>query len=177
MKRFLIFLSAVAFISCKNEKAEPAGEQPYFIFDNVTYYHKDLSEAYIDSLYAIQEKSRKDQGLLQIVTGNVPVNPRDTLFVNNMDILQFEKKEIDAVKNDALAKIFSQKKVTHSFEETECKPIYKDVLVFRQKGNIVGVAKISFECKKQQMVGMRYSPEDFGQAGEYEELRALLGGL
>lgn len=177
MKRILIFLAVLAVASCKNEKTEPAGEQPYFLFDQVTYYHKDLSQQHVDSLYSNQEKSRKDQGLLQIVTGNVPVNPRDTLFVNNMDILQFDKKEIDASKNDQLKNIFSQKKVTNSFEETACKPIYKDILVFRQKGNIVGVAKISFDCKKQQMVGIRYSPEDFGKAGEYEELQKLLGEL
>jgi len=177
MKRLFILLAAVAVSSCKNDKTEPAGDQPYFLFDKVTYYHKDLSAGHIDSLYANQEKSRKDQGLLQIVTGNVPVNPRDTLFVKNMDILQFEKKEIDPSKNEALSKIFSQKKVTNSFEETNCKPVYKDIFVFRQKGDIVGVAKISFDCKKQQMVGIRYSPEDFGKTGEYQELQKLLSGL
>ncbi|MBD3581721.1 hypothetical protein [Flavobacterium selenitireducens] len=177
MKRILIIFAALAAVSCKSDKAEPAGEQPYFIFDKVTYYHKELAQGFVDSLYANQEKSRKDQGLLQIVTGNVPVNPRDTLFVNNMEILEFSKKEIDKSKNEQLAKIFSQKNVTNSVEETACKPIFKDILVFRQKGNIVGVAKISFDCKKQQMVGIRYSPEDFGKAGEYEELQKLLGSL
>jgi|GEM_PF-1738709 len=178
MKRLLIILAAVIVASCKkDEKGETAGEQPYFIFDQVTYYHKDLTQGYIDSLYANQEKSRKEQGLLQIVTGNVPVNPMDTLFVKNMDILEFEKKEIDTSHNAELTKIFSLKNVEDKAEDNACKPVFKDILVFRQKGTIVGVAKLSFDCKKQQMVGIRYSPEDFGKAGEYEDLKQVLQNL
>lgn len=179
MKRILFLLATIAFVSCKQEKAEPvqAGEQPYFVFDQAVYYHKDVNQAYVDSLYKSNELSRNDRGLLQIITGNVPVNPADTLFVKNMDILEFTKKEIDPAKNEVLSKIFSVKEASSDFKEGDCKPVYGDVIVFRYKGKIVGTAKIDLNCKKQQMVGIRYSPKDFGKAGEYSELETFLKGL
>ncbi|NUY80271.1 hypothetical protein HUK80_05130 [Flavobacterium sp. MAH-1] len=174
MKRIFLLLAAVCLVSCKQGKTETPGAQPFFLFDKVIHYHKDISQAEMDSLDSKPDKSRMDLGLMQIVTGNVPTSPRDTLFVQNMDILKFSKKELDASLNMKLSEIFSQKETKGTNSETNCRPIYKDVLVFRQKGKVVGVAKISFDCKKQQMVGIRYTPKDFGKAGEYEELQKVL---
>ncbi len=175
MKRIALLLIAVAFASCQQEKKDAAaGEQPFFVFDKVVHYHKDVTKTGLDSLYDKEEKTRNDLGLIQIVSGNVPTSPRDTLFVNNMDILEFSKHEVDASKNAELSKIFSQKTSDLEADKNDCKPLYTDVLIFREKGKIVGVAKLDFECKRQQMVGMRYPPQTFGKNGEYEELKKLL---
>ncbi|RZJ73246.1 hypothetical protein [Flavobacterium sp.] len=177
MKRIVLLLIAVVFASCKQEKTETAaGDQPFFIFDKVVHYHKEISRQYLDTLYDKPEKSRNDLGLIQIVTGNVPVNPADTLFVKNMSILEFSQHEIEASKNAEISKLFSQKTPKETVAESaNCKAIYADVLVFRGKGKIVGVAKIDFNCKKAQIVGMRYSPENFGKSGEFDELQKLVG--
>lgn len=170
----MILAVAIAFASCKKEAAAKAGDLPYFHFDRVDHYTKEITEAEVEQTYSEQEKSRKDQALLQIVTGNVPVNPADTLFIANMDILGFQKKTLDPGLNDELSKIFSKKEAPETSVVAACEPIYRDVLVFRQKGKVVGVAKICFDCGDSQIVGARYNPGEFGQSGEFSKLGKIL---
>lgn len=118
-------------------------------------------------------KSRKDEALLQILTSNVPVSIKDTMFIKNMEILNFKKDIIDPKLHSKISHLFSLREAKHSLAPT-CKSDYKDILIFREKNIIVGMAKISFDCKRHQMIGERYNDSKFGQSGEYAALQNIL---
>jgi hypothetical protein len=174
MKYLSIFLLVILLYSCnENKKATSNLDQPFFQFDQIEYYHTPIAK---DSLLAIemkQDKSKKEQALLQILIGNVPVSIKDTLFIKNMEILNFKKYILDP-------KIYS--KISHLFSFREAsQPVvaknnakYLDVLIFRKNNNIIGMAKVSFEGLKHQMIGERYNDSKFGQSGEYKELENIL---
>jgi hypothetical protein len=175
MKRILLVVSLISFaIACQqNQKSEATGNLPFFTFDQVIHYTVPVSKSELDSIIGKSEKSRKELGLLQIVTGNIPVSTQDSLFISNMDILGFEKEIIDPKKYEALANLFSKRQPTKPIQPT-CKSGYTDILVFRNKGKFMGSVKLNFECQRHQMVGQRYNDADFGQSGEYEALKKLL---
>lgn len=174
MRNLILLAAAILVVSCKKEADSKPGDQPYFLFDQIEHYHTDLTQAQLEKIYAKPEQSRKDMGMVQIVKGNVPTSVRDQGFIENMSILGFTKHEIPASENAKFSEIFSLKDSAKNAPESDCKYLYNDVLLFRLNGQLTGVAKISFDCKKQQMVGIRYNPANFGENGEYEKLAALL---
>ena len=157
----------------KSATTEPTGDLPFFKFDRVEHYSVPFTKAALDSIIGKEDKTRKEQGLLQIVTGNIPVSTQDSLFISNMDILGFKKEIIDPKKYPALEKLFSKREPTQPIQPT-CKSGYTDILVFRNKEKFMGSVKLNFECQRHQMVGQRYNDADFGQSGEYEALKKLL---
>lgn len=176
MKYLVAVFSAVLLMACgqKEEKKEAAGKQPFFVFDQVDYYHKELTRSQFDSILANPNKSNKDLGLLQIVQQNIPVSTIDTLFIPNMDILKFEKKTLPESTHEKLNDLFSVKIENATPKSVACDPIFEDVLVFRKKSKVIGVAKISFDCDKNYIIGSRYATVGFGQSGEYGELKKVL---
>lgn len=175
MKRILLVVTLISFATAceQNKKAEATGNLPFFTFDQVIHYSVPVSKSELDSIIGKSEKSRKELGLLQIVTGNIPVSTQDSLFISNMDILGFEKQVIDPKKYEALEKLFSKREPTQPIQPS-CKTGYTDILVFRKKGKFMGSVKLNFECQRHQMVGQRYNDADFGQSGEYDELKKMI---
>ncbi|MFM2228948.1 MAG: hypothetical protein RL607_206 [Bacteroidota bacterium] len=175
MKRIALALfTLVALTACQqNQKAEATGDLPFFQFDVVEHYKVPYSKVALDSIIGKEDKTRMEQGLLQIVTGNIPVSTKDTLFVKNMEILGYQKTLLDPKIYPQIKHLFSKREPSKPIQPT-CQSGYTDVLVFREKGKFVGSAKISFDCQRHQMIGERYNDADFGQSGEYVELKKLL---
>lgn len=175
MKNIIGVIAIVLFLSCGDKKAEiPAlGEQSFFDFDKVEHYHLAISKSNYDSILANPNKSRLDAGLMQILREKIPVSGIDTLFIPNMDILKFQKHEIAADKHQKLKEIFSVK-AAHENPSTTCESIFRDVLVFRNKGKFIGVAKLDLNCESEYLMGARYSSSSFGSKADFESLKAIL---
>lgn len=174
MKYISTFLLAILLCSCnENKKATTNIDQPFFLYDQIEYYHTPIAK---DSLLAIkmkQEKSRKEEAFLQIVTGNIPVSMKDTLFIKNMEILNFKKEILDPKIHSKISHLFSFRETGQPIA-SKSNAEYLDVLIFRKNNKIVGMAKVSFEGLKHQMIGERYNDSKFGQSGEYKELDNIL---
>lgn len=174
MRYILIFITSILLFSC-NQKAETTENQdlPFFHFDEVEYYHKDIIKKDLMAIERKEDKTRKEQALLQILTGNVPVSIKDTLFIKNMEILGFKKNTIDRKLNPKISHLFSFREVLKTVSPTS-NPDFCDVLIFRRDHHIIGMAKVSFYGSKHQMIGERYNDSNFGQSGEYKELKKIL---
>lgn len=175
MKYFSILILSLILFSCNENKQTISSntDLPFFHFDKVEYYHPKITQKEFHNIIMNPNKSREEEALLQILTGDVPVSIKDTLFIKNMEILNFKKDVIDPKLHSKISHLFSLRKAKHSLAPT-CKSDYKDILIFREKNIIVGMAKISFDCKRHQMIGERYNDSKFGQSGEYEELKKIL---
>lgn len=176
MKKVLLLLVSVCLFQCGQKSAEPesvAGSQPFFTFDRVDHYHLDIDRNGFDSIVRKEDKSRKEQALLQILQQNIPVSTIDTLFIPNMGMLDFHQTLVDPKFHSELSRLFSVNKPAAD-TRTACEPIFKDVLIFRQKQKVIGVAKIAFDCDKHYIIGARYPSGGFGRDGEYAKLKAIL---
>ena len=173
MKKTILLLICILAVSCQKKEPIAQGDLPFFLFDQIDYYHKTISEDSIIAIIQKEDQTRKEQGLLQIIKGNVPVNTMDTLCIKNMDILGFEKQSIPKAYFDKINNLFSLK-TAETKSATACVAIYRDVLVFRKKDKVIGVAKICFDCEKSAIVGARYDASQFGQSGEYKALQEIL---
>lgn len=174
MRPIITMLLLILLLSCNdNKKTSGNHDLPFFLFDQIEYYHTTMSKKDLQTIELNEEKTRKEQALLQILTGNIPVSIKDTLFIKNMEILGFQKDTIDYKLNSKISHLFSFRE-TDEPVVTKCHSGFLDVLIFRKKTKIIGIAKINFECSTHQMIGERYNDSKFGQFGEYEELKKIL---
>lgn len=174
MRSISAFLLTILLFSCnENKKTSGNHDQPFFYFDQIEYYHADISKKDLQTIEMKEEKTRKEQALLQILTGNIPVSIKDTLFIKNMEILGFEKDTINNQLNSKISHLFSFREIVNPVPAA-CNSEFRDILIFRRNNKIIGIAKISFECLRHQMIGERYNDSNFGQSGEYNELEKIL---
>lgn len=176
MKKAIFYLLGILAVSCNKKEPTAQSDLPFFFFDQIDYYHKTISDDTINAIIQKQNKSRKEQGLLQIIKGKVPVSTLDTLFINNMEILAFEKETLPKNLNTKISHLFSLRTVEKP-NYPACEKVYRTILVFRNKNKVIGIAKISSDCGLNSIVGARYDANQFGQSGEYKELQEILSKL
>jgi len=173
MKNSVLLLLCMVLISCQKKEKVSGQDLPFFHFDKIEYYHTAITPEEFKAIGMKQEKDRKEQALWQIINGKVPVNTMDTLFIRNMDILSFKKYTVDAKWHAKIGHLFAMR-TGKTKAENACAPAYRDILIFRKKDKVIGVAKICFDCNRSQIVGARYDASAFGQSGEYDALHTIL---
>lgn len=173
MKNILLLFICLFLLSCNNNEKKVKGDLPFFHFDQIDYYYSDISREEETELGNNNERSRQEKALCQILYDRVPVSTLDTLFIKNMAILSFNKRTIDPKLNSKISHLFSLR-TSEIQEVTACAPTYRDILIFRKKGKVIGVAKICFSCNQNHIIGARYDSSNFGQNGEYAALYNIL---
>lgn len=169
----LITLSFFLFACNEKKKSSVSTDLPFFHFDKVEYYHPTTTKEELHTIIMKPNKTREEQALLQIVIGDIPVSIKDTLFIKNMEILNFKKDTIDTKLNLKISHLFSLRD-TAELKPNPCPAEYNDILIFRRNNHIIGMVKVDFNCMKHQMIGERYNDSKFGLSGEYKELEKIL---
>ena len=188
----ILFLITILIFSCNSKtetKTENVEEQniesvikepkitgeKYFEYDEIEYYKNEIEEDQIGELYDNQKKSVKDSLKMEIILGETPNLISDTNFVDNLKSFGYTKSRIEPKKFNKINEIFTEKKYSESYE-TACIYIYRDILIFKRKSKIIGIAKICFDCDANVIVGTKSNTEEFGMSGDYEKLRKILRG-
>jgi len=188
----ILFLITILIFSCNSKtetKTENVEEQniesvikepkitgeKYFEYDEIEYYKNEIEEDQIGELYDNQKKSVKDSLKMEIILGETPKSISDTNFVDNLKSFGYTKSRIEPKKFNKINEIFTEKKYSESYE-TACIYIYRDILIFKRKSKIIGIAKICFDCDANVIVGTKSNTEEFGMSGDYEKLRKILRG-
>ena len=186
----IIFLLAILLFSCnfkKETKAENVEMQnvesvikepkitgeKYFEYDEIEYYQNEIEEDQIEELYDNQKKSVKDSLKMGVILGEIPKSITDTNVIDNLKSFGYTKSKIEPKKFDKIDEIFTEKKHSESYA-TACIYIYRDILIFKRKSKIIGIAKICFGCDANVIVGTKSNTEEFGMSGDYQKLRKIL---
>jgi hypothetical protein len=171
-KALLIIVPIIAIVVvgvalyCKNTSY-------YFSFDEVVYYKTKIGW---DELSVIDRKKIKtvNDSMTMTLMGDYNFESiPDNRAVTYLDNLDFEKKTIPVSKHELIREVFREKLSTY-YETTLCEPIYRDVYVFKQNGEITGIAKLCYECGLSSFTGTSADTEDFGADGEFEKLKELV---
>ena len=156
------------------KELEITGEK-YFEYDEIEYYKSDIEEDQIGELYDNQKKSKEDSLKMGIILGEIPKSISDTNFINNLESFGYTKSKIEEKKFNKIDEVFIEKKLSEVYE-TACIYIYRDILIFKKKSKIIGIAKMCFGCDANVIVGTKSNTEEFGMSGDYEKLREILRG-
>lgn len=187
--RFLLTAVICFFVGCKKTEQNSNNEQqyntsaeqkfipkygkPYFDYDEIDHYHASMEEDSVMALDTIPNRSKEDQLKLDIIINKIPKNINDTEFIKSLEKIGFEKSIIKPHNFKKINEIFIEKTVNEILEYA-CVAVYRDILVFKKKEKIVGIAKICFDCHQKQIVGTKAITENFGQDGDYEKLQQIL---
>lgn len=145
----------------------------YFEFDDVNYYHKDIIENDIFKEYEKAKLLGYDKSYLKIVNTEYPTNLNDKEFLNSLIKYGYKKNKVAKSKLNQINQIFS-KKDCEELTTNGCVPIYRDILIFKKKNVIVGIAKVCFDCRNAYIIGSKQNWDYFGECGDYENLQEIL---
>lgn len=186
MKKIFFIIIAVFGLSCKDKKNDTKTENTriinqefkitgdkYFDFDELIHYQNDFAEEKIGELYENQNKSEIDILKFGVILDEIPKSINDLTFINRLEEIGYVKSEINQKEFDKINQIFTEKKHAEPMY-AGCVYVYRDILVFKKKSKIIGIAKICFGCGDSQIFGTKSNTEEFGQSGDYELLQKIL---
>ena len=145
----------------------------YFDFDSLGYYTIEIDEIKLLEAEGNQNLTKMQKMQIDVIIGNMPENINDTLFIAELRKIGFKKEEILKKKYQEIKEIFREKSHKDSWATT-CIAVYRDIIIFRRDGKIVGIAKICFDCGKNQILGTNVNTIGFGQSGDYSKLAKIL---
>jgi hypothetical protein len=158
----------------KNSKStiQKVGEK-FFQYNAIDYYINYYDESNVGELFESGSKSEIDSFKVGIILGDIPNSISDLAFIDKLEKIGYKKTIIDKSKFASIDKIFVSK-TSSKDGESACIYVYRDILIFKKDGEVVGTAKICFGCMANQIKGTTANTSHFGQDGDYEKLKQLL---
>lgn len=156
----LIVIVLILLTSCHDK---------YFEYDNIDYYFNDFDGDKVIDLYDNKSRSDLDSLKLGVITGKIPNSVSDLSFIDKLETIGYRKESIDKSKFKSIDEIFVEKTV-FSTSAYACIYVYRDILVFKRSDQVVGIAKVCFECGAHEIVGTVSDTKNFGQNGDYDRL-------
>jgi len=174
--KYLLTILCILFLAChssNNGDKNNLDPNYYFDFDEIEYYNSTYRQSDFVDVLKNGHRSLTDSIKRGVLLFNTPKSLSDTLFLLKLDEIGYKKKSIDTSKYGDIKEIF-KKKVAKNHLSTTCDPMHQNILIFRNKHKVVGIAKICFGCMSHQIVGAKKNTDDFGQDGDYEKLKNIL---
>jgi hypothetical protein len=170
-----LFISTGCNSKPDNKAAQSFNCKPYFQFDVVDHYLIDIDESNLWAMEGKEHKTEKETIQLELLVQDTLEKLSDTAILKNIEKAGFGKKEVPANKFGELNEIFCERKHKEVLATT-CIPVFRDILVFKQRNRTIGTAKICFDCSQSIIAGSQQNTDEFGQSGDYLKLRKLLYG-
>ncbi|MDP5198325.1 hypothetical protein [Flavobacterium sp. DG2-3] len=147
----------------------------FFDFDTVEYY--SLNKNKEEEMGKNNSKSI-DNGIFdKIFFDNYPEKLNNDIFYKTINSEGFSKFAVSQKDAEYLkGNIFSEKTSIKTLQTVyACSPQYRDILVFKKKNQISGIAKICLSCHQFYFISSKkeIKTEDFGTDGEYKSLEKL----
>ncbi|MDC8004096.1 hypothetical protein POV27_08525 [Aureisphaera galaxeae] len=170
MKKVLCLFGIVFLLgSCEEELGNY-----YFEFDTVDWYTIDIDEGDVFALEDQLNTLENERLKLDLLINDIPNSVTDTTFIAKLETVGFTKTTInDSQKINTLREIFREKP-HEDVLAAACIAVYRDILIFRKQGKIIGTSKVCFDCNQSQIHGTEVNTSYFGQSGDYGKLARLL---
>lgn len=145
----------------------------YFEFDQVDHYSIEIDEGELFERMDDPDLTPSQELQQELIINDTPKSLSDTLFIAELENIDFRKTQITGDKIESINEIFKEKSHDESLAMA-CIAVYRDILIFRNKGKIVGISKICFTCLQHQTLGTKWNTSELGQSGDYAKLKAIL---
>ena len=144
----------------------------FFDFDRVIYFSTNATESKAEALLTKSNLSTPEKYYSEIISGDYPSRLQE-IDTNRFAGLSFKKKNLDTTTFSTFRQVFATKAPSDGITMS-CMPVYRDIIVFVDKGKISGIAKICFGCHQYQLLGQRANTETFGSDSDYAKLGQIL---
>ena len=165
---YTILLSLL--VSCTHQADKG---KKFFDYDRIDHYQSDFDEKDIGKLSKMEGNSVEDLIKNGVLLGSTPKDISDTSFIDYLEKIGFKKEKLSNSKFKGIDSIFSEKHVD-GIESAACIYVYRDILIFRKQGKVIGTAKICFGCGANEIQGTQASTASFGQGKDYDNLHRLI---
>lgn len=163
-------------ISEKKKIEKPKYGKIFFDYDQIDYYSIDIEEGKLQELDNNRNHSKADQYKYDVLIDETPTTLHNLDFLNYLTRIGFSKKEIPSAEFDRINTIFVEKNITDGYI-MGCIPFFRDILAFKKKNKVIGIAKICFNCHQYRIIGTKADTKNFGMGDDYEKLGAILDPL
>lgn len=171
---FILMIITLSLIGCNFSGENRGTGKMYFDYDEIEYYENDISPDGLNMLFESQSKYDIDSFKMKILTvSDIPKDINDLSYPANLIKTGYKKEAIAPSRFPEFNKIF-QEKVTREHTITSCLQVYRDILIFKKKSKVTGIAKICFDCYDSWILGGNTHIENFGLDGDFEKLEHLL---
>lgn len=173
---FILFLC-----SCQGTEPEPVhakaatavGCIPYFVFDAVDHYRIAIDEAAVWSIEGNEHRTQQETELLDVLLQYGPEALDDTSWIAQLEGLGFAKRTLPSSLSLPMQQLFCERDHP-DFATAACVAIWRDILIFRNEGRIIGTAKLCFDCYRSSIHGTSRNTHQFGGSGDFARLDQLL---
>lgn len=184
LKYISLFLINFIALSCNQQETvqrhvhiRDKNAKYYFDYDSIIHYQsmiagKELKRCYLghpDNSGATAFDSLKSKVLL----GNIPSGLNDTAFIEQLPALGYRRLVIEPYNFKKFDHIF-QTRVREKYEVAGCSSIFRDLIIFKKRNKITGIARLCLGCGAHQLYGTLTNTDDFGSTEDYDDLRTLL---
>lgn len=149
---------------------------PYFTYDAIEHFHSDVSADLLSRLSEKLSLTHGEQSLLNFVVDKEFDHLSDTVSLKNLKSMGFSQKDIKQSQFQNIDDILCQtlEPTDADLNITLCVPYYRDVLLFKKNGSVVGYAKICFTCHENMFVGTDKNTWEFNSREKFEALQEVL---
>ena len=147
--------------------------EKYFNYDELVHYKIEFDSNKRKEIYSSRNNTFLDSMRYGVIYNSIPKSINDSSFVFKLEEFGYTKKVVKRVKFKEIDRIFTERKHEEVIAYA-CDHVFRDILIFKRKSKIIGIAKICFECGGNEIVGTKANSEEFGMDGEYAELRQIL---
>ncbi len=172
------FKSAERFVSDSAAKCKP-----YFHFDQVVHYKfvlpenenfTSMEDYVLDSIKDHTERAKVAGIRKFLLDDKILTQLADTTSLVLMEQFGFEKRDISKELFAKLNKIFCDRP-HKEYNVKMCIPVFRDLLIFKWNNKTIGYARLCFNCDKDVIIGSKENTGGFGQSGDFDKLKELLG--
>jgi hypothetical protein len=175
MRHKITVLALVGYLfliaGCNKEKtANPVEGNYFYKFDEVAHY--TIAEEKVKTIYNRDNKTEKDS-----ITRKLYYRWSDKRLDAEVDKLNksyYTSERLDTILYPKLREVFKERSPTGDGSETACEPEFRDIFVFKNEGEIIGMSKICYTCGKFDFIGTKANTNNFGNNGEFVTLSSLL---
>lgn len=157
-------------VSVTPPKADP---QPFFDYDAIDRYFYDADEQEVFGLISKERLTKLETFRSAVLLGNKPERVSEPGFTDSLEKAGYKRTVVDPNKFPEISNIFMYKPSTEHLS-TACLFVYRNILIFKKKNKVVGIAKICFGCLANQIKGANANTDNFGDQGDYERLKQIL---
>lgn len=178
--RTIVILSLIGlFFSCDSSNdieknvATSKNVGYFFDFDELVHYRIEIDENDLIEKTEDPNITPEEQLQIELIIMDAPNSVDDTSFVAELENIGFRKTQVDKSIFGKINEIFKEKEVDESIVNS-CLAVYRDILIFKKKNKIIGMAKICFSCNQNRIYGTSANTINFGQEGDYGMLDRIL---
>ena len=167
---FLILLSSLSFSKLIAQEVSL-----FPTFDKIVHYSFPVSDSMLSAYYHNPKDNSNAIKNAEYLLRSLPIKGEiDQKLPKKLKQNGFSAKSIPDSIMTKIDSIFVQRPTPETMYLLQCRPVYRDYLIFKNKNRIVAIAQLCFSCEQHNLLGTVVSQSGFGYYNELKRIQKIL---